>query len=100
MAAQLKLEHGAITSLMIPPPTKELVKVILYILEKHDLTEEQPGGMYDICEKLTVEQTDEIMERLYNTTQVPIHPTNNADYALQAAKRALARAQATIMMKL
>src|SRR5574338_1710817 len=44
-AAKLRLEHGAITALMVPPPTPSLIKVLRHVLERHDLTEEEPGGM-------------------------------------------------------
>lgn len=92
LQAQLRLEHGAITTLMVPTPDKDLVKVIKYILEKHDELEEQEGGMYEVCEKLTQEQTEEIIAKLQETTIVPVHPHNDAEYAMQAAKRCLQRA--------
>lgn len=92
LAAQLRLEHGAITSLMVPSPTPELIKVLKHVLEIHDIKEEEEGGMYDACEALTVEQRDEILEQLGNVTLTPIHPHNDAPIALEAAKRALLRA--------
>lgn len=92
LAAKLRLEHGAITSLMVPPPTPALIKVIWYVLEKHDIAEEEPGGMYDVCEALTNGQTQELLDELAKTTEAPIHPVNTAPYALEASKRALARA--------
>lgn len=92
MAAELRLEHGAITSLMVPPPTTELVKVIRALLEIHDLKEEEPGGMYEICEALTQSETESILKELHETTEVPVHPPNSKPIALEAAKRALIRA--------
>lgn len=92
ITAQLRLEHGAITSLMTIPPTPELIKVLWYILEKHDIREEEPGGMYDACEALTQSQTTFLLEQLNNTTIVPVHPPNPAPFALEAAKRSLQRA--------
>lgn len=92
MAAQLRLEHSAITSLMAPPPNPELVKVLRYLLEQHDLMEEKPDGMYEICEALTHEQTQELLTQLAQVTEVPVLKHNPAGYALDAAKRALARA--------
>lgn len=89
---QLRLEHGALTSLMVVPPTAELIKVIRYVMEIHDLKEEEPGGMYDVCENLTKHQTQEILDQLNSTTETPLHPTNKATYALEAAKRSLTRA--------
>lgn len=92
LAAKLRLDHGALTALMVAPPDREVIKVIRYVMEKHDLMEEEPGGMYDICENLTNGETQALLEQLAKTTEVPVHPHNQADYALGAAKRALERA--------
>lgn len=92
IAAQLRLDHGALTALMTIPPTAEVLKVLNYILEKHDVLEEEPGGMYDACEALTQNQTQEILEELTKVTPVPMHPVNNSTFVFGAAKRALERA--------
>jgi hemerythrin-like domain-containing protein len=92
LAAKLRLDHGAITSLMVVPPSPEVIKVIRYILEIHDELEEKNGGMYDICEQLTEHDTQKILEKLENATDVPVHPYNTADYALDVTKRTLLRA--------
>lgn len=90
--AQLRLEHGAITTLMVPTPTPDLIKVLKYVLDIHDEVEEKKGGMYEACEKLTLNETEEILEELRNTTLVPVHPNKDSDFVLQAAKRSLLRA--------
>ena len=87
-----RLEHGALTALMVPPPTLSLIKVIRYILEKHDMAEERPGGLYDVCEALTQGQTQELLGQLANTEDVPVHPPNPAPFALESARRSLERA--------
>ena len=92
LAPQLRLDHGALTALMVVPPGKEVIKVLRSVLEKHDLLEEEPGGMYDVCENLTAAKTQELLEQLENVTEVPVQQYNKADYALQSAKRALERA--------
>ncbi|MBS1557243.1 MAG: hemerythrin domain-containing protein [Bacteroidetes bacterium] len=92
LAEKLRLDHGALTSLMVPPPTPSLLKVLRFILDKHDVAEEKPGGMYDACEALTQSQTQQLLEQLSHTTEVPVHPHHEAPFALEAAKRALARA--------
>lgn len=89
---QYRLEHGALTALMVPPPTVSLIKVIKYLLEKHDLAEEEPGGLYDICERLTKGQTQELLDQLHATKEVPVHPPNPAPIAMASARRALERA--------
>ena len=92
LAAKLRLDHGALTALMVVPPGPEVIKVLRHVMEKHDLIEEEPGGMYDICEKLTAGETEALLEQLKKITEVPVHAHNQADYALGAAKRALERA--------
>ena len=87
-----RLEHGALTALMVPPPTLSLIKAIRYVLEKHDMAEEEPGGLYDVCEALTHGQTQELLSQLADTEDVPVHPHNSAPIALESARRALARA--------
>ena len=87
-----RLEHGALTALMVPPPTLSLIKVTRYVLEKHDLAEEEPGGLYDVCEALTHGQTQELLDQLADTEEVPVHPHNSAPIALESARRALPRA--------
>lgn len=92
LAAKLRLDHGAITSLMVVPPTEDVIKVVRYVLDVHDELEEKTGGMYEICEQLAQEETAALLEQLANTTEVPVHPHNKAEYALGAAVRALERA--------
>jgi hypothetical protein len=92
LAAKLRLDHGALTTLMAVPPSLGVIKVLRHVLEKHDLLEEEPGGMYDVCERLTKGETQDLLAQLEKVTEVPTHPYNKADYALGAAKRALERA--------
>lgn len=92
LAAQLRLEHGAITALMVPSPTHDIIKVLRFVLEKHDLVEEKEGGMYEACESITQHQTQEILDQLMSVTEVPVLKHNDIPLAMEAAKRALIRA--------
>ena len=76
---------------MVSPPALSL-KVIRYVLEKHDMAEEESGGLYDVCEALTSGQMQELLDQLLHTEEVPVHPPSPAPIALESAKRALARA--------
>ena len=78
LAARLRLDHGALTSLMVVPPNAGVIRVIRHILERHDVLEEEPGGMYDICEGLTEKETEYILIQLEAVTEVPVHPHNLA----------------------
>lgn len=92
LQAKLRLDHGALTSLMVCFPTPEVLKVVTCILEQHDILEEKEGGMYEACEKLTQDETDQILEVLKKVTPVPVLPFNEAAYVIDVAKRAVARA--------
>lgn len=92
IAAQLRLEHGAITTLLSVPPTPSLIKVLTYILAKHDIREEEPDGMYDACEALTAPQTEGLLERLRKVTDVPTRPLNPLPMVFETAKRTVDRA--------
>jgi len=92
LAGKLRLDHGALTSLMVVPPSPDVIKVLRYVLDQHDLLEEKPGGMYEACEKLTEGETNELLQQLESIAEVPVHPYNTAGYALDVAKRTLLRA--------
>ncbi len=92
ITSQLRLDHGAITALLTLPPDRSVIKVLWHILEVHDQREEAPGGMYDLCEALTRDQTQKLLEALSGITEVPVHPPNPSPLVLGAAKRAVARA--------
>lgn len=87
-----RADHGALTALMVPPPTASLIKVIKHLLHIHDLAEEETGGLYDVCEALTQEHTEQHLQQLSLTAAVPVHPPNDAPLAMESAKRALQRA--------
>ena len=89
---KLRLDHGALTALMVMPPTPAVIKVLIQVLEQHDRMEEEPGGMYDACEALAQSRTEQILEALRQTTEVPVHPPNPSSKAVGAAQRALERA--------
>ena len=92
ITAKLRLDHGALTALMTLPPDPPVIKVLRYIMDKHDIAEEEPGGMYDVCEALTRDQTQLLLEQLKNVTEVPVHPPNPSPFVLDATRRAVARA--------
>ena len=92
LQAKLRLDHGALTSLMVCFPTPDVIQVVSHILEQHDILEEEEGGMYEACEKLTQDETHGILDVLKKVTPVPVHPFNEAAYVLDVAKRAVARA--------
>lgn len=92
VAARLRLDHGALTALLVPPPTAPVITAIRAILEIHNQVEENAGGMYDQCEEVIGADEDEIVRQLENFPAVKVLPHVNNLFVIEAARRALARA--------
>ena len=92
IAGKIRLDHGALTALMVPPPSHMIIGALRAILVSHDLIEEQPAGMYDTLEELTGSELEVLVARARTTPGVPVHPHNDAPFILDATRRALARA--------
>lgn len=92
IAAKLRLDHGAIAALLVPPPSRKIIAALRAILDAHDLLEEKVDGLYETCEKLAGKDLDALMERVLSAPDVPPMPHNDAAFVLDATRRALARA--------
>ena len=49
IASKLRLDHGALTALLVPTPTPAIIFALRAILEHHNSLEETPGGVYEKC---------------------------------------------------
>jgi hypothetical protein len=92
VAATLRLDHGALTALLVPPPSPRLIAAIRSILKSHNPLEEDPGGMYDQCEELAGKEAEEILRQIENYPEVKVLPNVDHQFVLEAARRAVARA--------
>jgi len=92
IAAKIRLDHGAITALMVPSPSPMVIAALRKILSNHDALEESPGGLYEACEQLTGNEVESLLEKARSTPEVPVHPHNDKPFVLEATRRALARA--------
>ena len=52
VAKQLRADHAALASLLVPTPTKLILAAIREVLEEHNPLEEGPAGLYAVCEQL------------------------------------------------
>jgi hypothetical protein len=91
-AARLRLDHGALTALLVPTPTAAIVAAIRAILEAHNPIEEEAGGMYDQCEQLLGAEAEKILDQLRTAPEVKVLPHVDTPFVMEAARRALARA--------
>jgi hypothetical protein len=92
MAERLRLDHGAIVALLVPPPTPSIVLTIRSILEVHNVLEEQEGGLYQLFDQLAGPETGNLLSQLKTAPDVPVVPHNDRPGVLEATQRAVARA--------
>src|SRR5690606_8046531 len=92
LAAKIRADHGAITALLVPPPSPTLIRALRSILAQHAPPEEKPDGLYAICERLIGADAPAVLARLEAAPAVPVSPHNSAEIVLPAVRRALERA--------
>jgi hypothetical protein len=92
IAAKIRLDHGAITALLVPSPSPTVVAALRKILSDHNVLEESPGGLYEMCEQLVGDEGESLLEKSKSTPPVPVNPYNDKPFVLEAARRALERA--------
>lgn len=77
--AKLRVDHGAIASLLVPTPTSKVVAEILSVLGPHNGREEEAGGAYDICdEAIGVEAATLLVGELVAFPVPPLREHNDA----------------------
>ena len=92
IAAKLRLDHGALTALLVPSPSASVVAAMRAILKAHNPLEEDPGGMYDQCEALAGAEAEPILNELKNYREVKVLPHVDNAFVMEAARRTLLRA--------
>lgn len=96
IAAKLRLDHGALAALLMPTPTTDIVATFHRILEQHNLVEEGPDGLYEICDRLAGAEVEQLMIRLRAAPEPAVLPHSDAPAVLGAVHRALERAGYTL----
>ena len=89
-AARLRIDHGAIAALLVPPPTPVLAAELRIILDPHELLEEEPGGVYDLCEGLLAARASELIERMRTYPPVKVAAYFDGPRVVRTAAEALA----------
>jgi len=88
---KLRLEHGALTALLVPPPSSVILKALRFILSSHNILEEEPEGLYDLCDEF-VQNPETVLNKLEQTSEVPVLAHKTELFILEATRRALKRA--------
>lgn len=92
MAAKLRLDHGALASLLVPMPTPKIAHAIRTILEAHNPLEEGPQGVYEQCRNLAAEDAERVLSELLSSKEVPVATRMDTPKVMEGIRRALERA--------
>lgn len=92
IATRLRLDHGALATLLIPTPTAAVIATIRSILEEHNILEEGPGGLYEICDKLAGSEAAQLLAKLQAAPEVTVLPHSDTPTVMNTIHRALERA--------
>ena len=92
IASKLRLDHGAIASLLMPPPTATIIATIRAVLKVHNTIEEGPGGLYEICEELASSEAAHLLAKLHAASELAVLPCSESSAVMPAVKRAMERA--------
>lgn len=89
VARRLRVDHGAIASLLVPTPDATIVEELRSILEPHNAVEEEPGGLYQLCDELLAAQAGELLERIRAYPEVKVAPHRDGPGVYRTAAEAL-----------
>ncbi|MFI5346665.1 MAG: hemerythrin domain-containing protein [Elusimicrobiota bacterium] len=92
LAAKIRLDHGALTGLMIPTPTPAVIAAIRAILIPHNELEERDGGLYAECERALGPEAPRVLAVLKTARDIPPAPHVDEDHVLASVRRAIAAA--------
>lgn len=92
IAQRIRLDHGAITALMVPSPNRQVLATLRTILTLHNELEEKDGGLYGVCEEMAAEEAEALALQLREAPAVPVLPHNDRPGILDATRRAVERA--------
>ena len=92
VAATLRLDHGAIASLLMPTPTVTIIDLLSEILRTHNTIEEGSDGVYELCERAVGENVEQIMVRLQSAPVVKVMPYSDTVAVMNTVRRAVERA--------
>lgn len=71
LARRTRLDHAALTSLLIPNPTPKILAVLHAVLAPHNLMEEREGGLYEQCERALGDEKAAVLGKLRAARDIP-----------------------------
>ncbi len=92
IASKLRLDHGAIASLLMPPPTASIIATIRAVLKVHNTIEEGSGGLYETCDELACSESAQLLAKLQAAPELAVLPCSDSPAVMPAVQRVLERA--------
>jgi hypothetical protein len=92
IAAKLRLDHGAIASLLMPLPSAAVIATIRAVLKVHNTIEEGPGGLYETCDELAGSEAAQLLAKLQAAPELAVLRCSDSPVVMPAVQRALERA--------
>lgn len=92
IAAKLRLDHGALATLLMPSPTPAILAAIRRLLVDHNALEEGPDGVYDLCDQAAGTETESLLKALRDAPSVAVMPHSDSPAVMTTLRRALERA--------
>lgn len=86
---RFRVEHAAITSLLVGTPTADLLMEIQSILTPHNRAEEGPGGLYETCDAMLGSDGDSVLARVRAYRGPRLRPYQDHPRVLRNARDAL-----------
>jgi hypothetical protein len=96
IASKLRLDHGALATLLIPTPTAAVIATIRGILKEHNVLEEGPGGLYETCDELAGAEGMQLLATLQTAPEVAVLPHSDTPTVMSTLHRVLERAGYTL----
>jgi hypothetical protein len=90
LSRRLRIDHGAITSLLVPTPTPAIAAELRSILEPHNVVEEEPGGLYETCDTLLAGRAAALVARMVAYPPVKVNRYQDGPNVHRTAASALA----------
>ena len=71
---RMRTDHGKIAVLLAATPTPEVLDQLRTILTEHDRFEEEPGGLYEICERMLGSDLERVFDLMLEVPPVRVRP--------------------------
>ncbi|MBA5870172.1 MAG: hemerythrin domain-containing protein [Nitrospira sp. CR2.1] len=92
VAAKLRLDHGALATLLMPTPTPQILATIRRILSDHNRLEEGPEGLYALCDRLPAAEMEPLLAALRAAPLPIVMRHSDSPAVMKTLDGALARA--------